>query len=340
MIKLSWCLKNINGIENAKRNCIESIQEDHILFKKQLENSAFSQLKNAKYYSAYFIPEFVDAGDLSHWIKDWCLLDTNLPNQLRKEMATHITKLENCKSNISSQLDLIQKEVERIKLHTTRSMIWGIIFAIVGFLLLYNQSLEYWGIIPLAFGLYKTISAVYRKTEVTTNIEKIDKMMDKFENNYYAGYQPVAYNIHNLIVSNLHYFYPTSGASYPSNKPQSYNSVQQRINVLTASIGIETDGGVFTKLIQKHTPLPAKKSLMFSTASNGQTSVEVHVVEGENELAKYNKTIGRFRVTDIMPAPKGVPKIELIFSVDINGKLNVSAKDLATGHEKAVSISI
>ena len=98
-------------------------------------------------------------------------------------------------------------------------------------------------------------------------------------------------------------------------------------------------GGVFTKLIERNTTIPTKKSQIFSTAADGQTSVEVHVLQGEREMAAYNKTLGRFQLSGIAPAPRGVPQIEVTFNIDANGIVNVSAKDLGTGKEQNITIT-
>ena len=111
------------------------------------------------------------------------------------------------------------------------------------------------------------------------------------------------------------------------------------LDVTPLSLGIETYGGVFTKLIERNTTIPTKKSQIFSTAADGQTSVEVHVLQGEREMAAYNKTLGRFQLTGIPPAPRGVPQIEVTFDIDANGIVHVSAKDTATGNEQKVSIT-
>ena len=111
------------------------------------------------------------------------------------------------------------------------------------------------------------------------------------------------------------------------------------LDVTPLSLGIETYGGVFTKLIERNTTIPTKKSQIFSTAANGQTSVEVHVLQGEREMAAYNKTLGRFQLTGIPAAPRGVPQIEVTFDIDANGIVHVSAKDMATGNEQKVSIT-
>ncbi|NLK85921.1 MAG: molecular chaperone DnaK [Clostridiaceae bacterium] len=111
------------------------------------------------------------------------------------------------------------------------------------------------------------------------------------------------------------------------------------LDVTPLSLGIETLGGVFTKLIERNTTIPTKKSQVFSTAADGQTSVEVHVLQGEREMAQYNKTLGRFQLTGIPPAPRGVPQIEVSFDIDANGIVHVSAKDLGTGNEQKVTIT-
>ncbi len=111
------------------------------------------------------------------------------------------------------------------------------------------------------------------------------------------------------------------------------------LDVTPLSLGIETLGGVFTKLIERNTTIPTKKSQIFSTAADGQTSVEVHVLQGEREMAQYNKTLGRFQLTGIPPAPRGVPQIEVSFDIDANGIVHVSAKDLGTGNEQKVTIT-
>ena len=111
------------------------------------------------------------------------------------------------------------------------------------------------------------------------------------------------------------------------------------LDVTPLSLGIETYGGVFTKLIDRNTTIPTKKSQIFSTAADGQTSVEVHVLQGEREMAAYNKTLGRFQLTGIPAAPRGVPQIEVTFDIDANGIVHVSAKDMATGNEQNVSIT-
>ena len=111
------------------------------------------------------------------------------------------------------------------------------------------------------------------------------------------------------------------------------------LDVTPLSLGLETLGGVFTKIIDRNTTIPAKKSQVFSTAADGQTSVEVHVLQGEREMAKDNKTLGMFHLDGIMPAPIGVPQIEVTFDIDANGIVHVSAKDLGTGKEQHITIT-
>ena len=111
------------------------------------------------------------------------------------------------------------------------------------------------------------------------------------------------------------------------------------LDVTPLSLGIETMGGVFTRLIDRNTTIPTRKSQIFSTAADGQTAVEVHVLQGEREMAAYNKTLGRFQLTGIAPAPRGIPQIEVTFDIDANGIVNVSAKDLGTGKEQKIVIT-
>ncbi len=111
------------------------------------------------------------------------------------------------------------------------------------------------------------------------------------------------------------------------------------LDVTPLSLGIETVGGVFTKLIERNTTIPTKKSQIFSTAADGQTSVEVHVLQGERGMVQGNKTLGRFQLTGIAPAPRGVPQIEVSFDIDANGIVHVSAKDLGTGNQQNVTIT-
>ena len=111
------------------------------------------------------------------------------------------------------------------------------------------------------------------------------------------------------------------------------------LDVTPLSLGIETLGGVFTKLIERNTTIPTRKSQIFSTAADGQTSVDIHVLQGEREMAAGNKTLGRFMLDGIPPAPRGVPQIEVTFDIDANGIVNVSAKDMGTGKEQKVTIT-
>ncbi|WP_126427759.1 molecular chaperone DnaK [Brevibacillus marinus] len=111
------------------------------------------------------------------------------------------------------------------------------------------------------------------------------------------------------------------------------------LDVTPLSLGIETLGGVFTKLIERNTTIPTSKSQIFSTAADNQTSVEIHVLQGERPMAADNKTLGRFQLTDIPPAPRGVPQIEVTFDIDANGIVNVRAKDLGTGKEQRITIT-
>ena len=111
------------------------------------------------------------------------------------------------------------------------------------------------------------------------------------------------------------------------------------LDVTPLSLGIETLGGVFTKLIERNTTIPTRKSEIFSTASDNQPGVEIHVLQGERQFARDDKTIGKFQLTDIPPAPRGVPQIEVGFDIDANGILHVSAKDLGTGKEQKITIT-
>ena len=111
------------------------------------------------------------------------------------------------------------------------------------------------------------------------------------------------------------------------------------LDVTPLSLGIETKGGVMTKLIERNTTIPTKKSEIFSTADDNQTSVEIHVLQGEREMAAYNKTLGKFQLLGIPPAPRGIPQIEVTFDIDANGIVHVSAKDLGTGQEQKIQIT-
>jgi molecular chaperone DnaK len=110
------------------------------------------------------------------------------------------------------------------------------------------------------------------------------------------------------------------------------------LDVTPLTLGIETKGGVMTKLIERNTTIPTKKSEIFSTAEDNQPSVEVHVLQGEREMASGNKSLGKFQLTGIPPAPRGMPQVEVTFDIDANGILNVSAKDLGTGKEQKIEI--
>lgn len=111
------------------------------------------------------------------------------------------------------------------------------------------------------------------------------------------------------------------------------------LDVTPLSLGIETLGGVFTKIIERNTTIPTRKSQIFTTAADNQTSVEIHVLQGERPMAKDNKTLGRFILSGIPPAPRGVPQIEVTFDIDANGIVHVSAKDLGTGKSQDITIT-
>ena len=111
------------------------------------------------------------------------------------------------------------------------------------------------------------------------------------------------------------------------------------LDVTPLSLGIETKGGVMTKLIERNTTIPTRRSEVFTTAEDSQPSVEIHVLQGEREMAMYNKTLGKFQLVDLPPAPRGVPQIEVTFDIDANGIVHVSAKDRATGKEQSMTIT-
>ena len=111
------------------------------------------------------------------------------------------------------------------------------------------------------------------------------------------------------------------------------------LDVTPLSLGVETLGGVFTKLIERNTAIPTKKTEIFSTATDNQPAVEIHVLQGERSKARDNITLGKFNLMGIPPAPRGVPQIEVTFDIDANGILNVSAKDLGTGKSQAITIT-
>src|SRR5206468_898398 len=111
------------------------------------------------------------------------------------------------------------------------------------------------------------------------------------------------------------------------------------LDVTPLTLGVETLGGVMTTLIQRNTTIPTRKSEVFSTAAENQPSVEIHVLQGERPMARDNRTLGKFQLVGIPPAPRGVPQIEVTFDIDANGILNVSAKDLGTGREQKITIT-
>jgi molecular chaperone DnaK len=111
------------------------------------------------------------------------------------------------------------------------------------------------------------------------------------------------------------------------------------LDVTPLSLGIETKGGIMTKLIERNTTIPTKRSEVFTTAEDMQPSVEIHVLQGEREMAMYNKTLGKFQLVDLPPAPRGIPQIEVTFDIDANGIVHVSAKDRATSKEQSMTIT-
>jgi molecular chaperone DnaK len=110
------------------------------------------------------------------------------------------------------------------------------------------------------------------------------------------------------------------------------------LDVTPLTLGIETKGGVMTKLIERNTTIPTRKAEVFSTAEDNQPSVEIHILQGEREMAQYNKSLGKFQLTGIPPAPRGIPQVEVAFDIDANGIVNVTAKDLGTGKEQKIEI--
>ena len=111
------------------------------------------------------------------------------------------------------------------------------------------------------------------------------------------------------------------------------------LDVTPLSLGIETKGGVMTKLIERNTTIPTRRTEVFTTAEDNQPSVEIHVLQGEREMSSYNKTLGKFQLVDLPPAPRGVPQVEVTFDIDANGIVNVSAKDRATSKEQSITIT-
>jgi molecular chaperone DnaK len=111
------------------------------------------------------------------------------------------------------------------------------------------------------------------------------------------------------------------------------------LDVTPLSLGIETKGGIMTKLIERNTTIPTRRSEVFTTADDNQPSVEIHVLQGEREMAMYNKTLGKFQLVDLPPAPRGIPQIEVTFDIDANGIVHVSAKDRATSKEQSITIT-
>jgi molecular chaperone DnaK len=111
------------------------------------------------------------------------------------------------------------------------------------------------------------------------------------------------------------------------------------LDVTPLSLGIETKGGVMTKMIERNTTIPTRRTEVYTTAEDNQPSVEIHVLQGEREMSQFNKTLGKFQLVDIPPAPRGVPQIEVTFDIDANGIVHVSAKDRATGKEQSITIT-
>ncbi len=111
------------------------------------------------------------------------------------------------------------------------------------------------------------------------------------------------------------------------------------LDVTPLTLGVETLGGITDRLIERNTTIPTRKSKVYTTAADGQTEVEIHILQGEREMAAYNHSLGRFHLAGIPPAPRGVPQIEVTFDIDANGIVNVSAKDLGTGQQQSITIS-
>ena len=159
--------------------------------------------------------------------------------------------------------------------------------------------------------------------------------------NYTNNGMKIKINLENYLEKNKHNLKNSDGEyKFEINLIGEYNLYNVLGCVASAlSLGIETYGGIFTKLIERNTTIPAKKSQVFSTAEDGQTSVDVHVLQGERQMAANNKTLGRFQLSGIVPAPKGVPQIEVTFDIDANGIVHVSAKDKGTGTEQKITIT-
>ncbi|MGI8794700.1 MAG: Hsp70 family protein, partial [Acidimicrobiales bacterium] len=129
------------------------------------------------------------------------------------------------------------------------------------------------------------------------------------------------------------------GASVPARVLKGEVKDVLLLDVTPLSLGIETKGGIMTKLIERNTTIPTRRSEVFTTAEDSQPSVEIHVLQGEREMAMYNKTLGKFQLVDLPPAPRGIPQIEVTFDIDANGIVHVSAKDRATGKEQSMTIT-